>query len=431
MKKIFVLIILLPGWFTGWAQASSRGIIIKNISIIDVQNARIIPNCTIFIKGDRIAKIEYSKSKKITNADTVIDGTGKFILPGFWDMHMHICWKEDMSKLFPVLLKYGITGIRDMGGSAVVLNKFKQQLKNDPQSGPMIFGAGPILDGEKPVHADFSAPLTSGNVRKVLDSLYKEKVDFFKVYSLLPKNIVDSIAGYVKEKKMSFAGHVSEYITPEEAAELGQKSFEHLNRLEDLQTDTGRLSAFIKTAKSMHSWLCPTLVIYQRKSEIARREFFEPAIYKDLDTDLKNEWDLVKKNRQNRIYTEKDSLRTQTRFDDQKKLTRYFYDHGIPFLTGSDFAGMQFIYPGYSLHEEMALLQNIGIPPFDILKIATLNPALFFGLTKNYGSIKKGKMADLVILNENPVADIRNTQRIAMVIKAGKIVPRDSSTQTF
>ncbi|MBL0358296.1 MAG: amidohydrolase family protein [Chitinophagaceae bacterium] len=424
MTKSFVLSLILFNWLPCLSQSTTYDIVIKNISVIDVQNLKIIPKQTIHIKDERIAKIERSKKYKKIVSDTIIDGTGKFILSGFWDMHIHICWKENLNNLYPTLFSYGITGVRDMGGDIKILTKFKNQVKGNPHSGPTLFGAGPILDGEKPVHLDFSVPLTQNNVRKVLDSLYFQKIDFLKVYSLLPKTVLDSIANYSKAKKIPFAGHVSEYVTPEEASILGQKSFEHLNRLEDLQNDTIRLSAFIGLAKSNNTWICPTLIIYKRKAEFAKNVFYAHSLYNELDNDLKTEWEQVKKKRQNKILTEEELLQTQERYKNQKKLVKRFYDNGIPLLLGTDFAGMQFIYPGYSLHEEMALLQDLGIPPFEILKMATINPTLFLGISKLYGTVEENKMADLIILNENPVTDIRNTLNINTVLKAGKIVKK-------
>ena len=422
LTKSFISSILLFSWLSCFSQSTSYDLVIKNISVIDVQHKEIIPKQTIYIKGDRIAKIERNKVQKKIVSDTIIDGTGKFILPGFWDMHIHICWKENLNDLFPTLLGYGITGLRDLGGDVNILNKFKQQVKNNPQSGPAIFGAGPILDGEEPVHSDFSVPLTQNNVRQVLDSLYSEKIDFLKVYSLLPKPVLDSIATYAKEKNIPFAGHVSEYLTPEEASTLGQKSFEHLNRLEELQNDSTRFSAFIKAAKSNNTWICPTLIIYKRKFEFSKKEFYLHALYNELDIDLKTEWEHVKKKWQSKALTEEETIHSQTRYENQKKLVKSFYDNEIPFLLGTDFAGMQFVYPGYSLHEEMALLQSIGIPPFDILKMATYNPALFFEVADLYGSVEHKKMADLIILDESPIVDIQNTLKISSVIKAGKMV---------
>jgi len=423
--KPYILLLFLFNWLLCLSQSTTYDLVIKNGSLIDVKNSKIIPGHTIYIKGERIEKIEKTKKHKKIISDTIIDGTGKFILPGFWDMHIHICWKENLNSIFSTLLSYGITGVRDMGGDVGILKKFKNQVKKNLHSGPALFGAGPILDGEKPIHPDFSIPLTQKNVRQVLDSLYTEKVDFLKVYSLLPRAVLNSISSYAKEKNIPFSGHVSEYLTPEEASEIGQKSFEHLNRLEDLQNDSIRLSAFIKLAKSNNTWVCPTLIIYKRKAEFAQNEFYIHSLYTHLDIDLKNEWEQVKKKWQSKTLTREEVLGAHEKFENQKKLVKNFYDNGIRLLLGTDFAGMQFIYPGYSLHEEMALLQNIGIPPSEIIKMATIYPALFLGINTTYGSVEEKKMADLIVLNENPIIDIRNALKINTVLKAGKIVNRN------
>ena len=340
MKLYLTFILSLLFLLTCKGQSDSFDIVIKDISIIDTKQQLIIPHKTIYINGDRIVKIESSKKSKRTTAKTIIDGKGKFLSPGFWDMHVHTCWKDNLDEsVFPILLSYGITGVRDMGGSLKILNSFKQKAKNNPASYPNLFGAGPILDGENPVHPDFSIPLTSYNVKGVLDSLYKNGADFYKVYSLLPKNVLDTIMTYSEKIQIPFSGHISEYITPEDASKLGQKSFEHLNRLEDLQNDTSRLSAFIKLAKSNNTWLCPTLIIYKRKSEFAKNEFYVHSLYTDLDNDLKNEWEQLQKKRQNKVLTEEEALQFQARYENQKKLVKNCYDNGILLLLGTDFAG--------------------------------------------------------------------------------------------
>ncbi|MBK8081459.1 MAG: hypothetical protein IPK25_14980 [Saprospiraceae bacterium] len=165
----------------------------------------------------------------------------------------------------------------------------------------------------------------------------------------------------------------------------------HLNRLEELYDDKNRFIAFTKLARSHKTWICPTLIIYKRKVEFAKKEFFTHALYNDLDNDIKNEWEQVKKVKQNKIFTEEEALLAEERYKKQKLLVRNFYDKGIPLLIGTDFAGIQFVYPGYSLHEEMDLLQSIGIPPFAILKMATLNPAIFLEFANLMGQSKRRK----------------------------------------
>lgn len=423
MKTSITIVILLLSQLTCRSQSDSVDIIIKNISIIDTKQKSIIHRKTIYIKDERIVKIEnFKKSKKYISKNT-IDGKGKFISTGFWDMHIHTCWKENLDEsVFPTLFDFGITGIRDMGGSLKVLNTFKHNIENKDGFYPNIFGAGPILDGEKPVHPDFSVPLKIGNIKTTLDSLKINGADFLKVYSLLPKVVFDSISFYSKELNLSFAGHIPEYVTPERAIALGQKSIEHLNGLEELINDTIRFSSFIQLAHEQKTWFCPTLILYMRKNEILKGHFEYNDLFKGLDSDLKNEWEQVKNKRQNKIVSETELLKGNLRFENQKKIVKIFYDNNLPFLLGTDFAGMQFIYPGYSLHEEMKLLSSIGVNNFDILKMATYNPVEFLGIAELYGTIDVNKIADLVIFSENPVEDIENSKKIELVIKNGQVV---------
>lgn len=422
--KYFLLFITGLSLLTACKQSEKAyDLIISNTTIVDPNNRRSIPAQTIYIQNDSIAKIEkFSKSNIQGYGSITIDGTGKFAVAGFWNMHTHVCWKEGLDEtLFPTLLSYGITGVRDMGGDTEILNQFKKKLSNNPSTGPELYGPGPLLDGRQPIHPDYSVALTEQNYQRILDSLYNKDIDFLKVYSLLPKELVKKIAVYSKDRNIPFAGHVSEYMTPTEAANLGQKSFEHLNRIEDIRNDTLALNQFMQAVKANNGWLCPTLIIYKRKIEIAQGKDLSHPLDTIIDNYLKNEWIQVKERREG-VASNPDKLKElESIYTDQKQLVKKLYANEIPFLIGSDFGGMAFIYPGYGFHEEMELLQNLGFNTYDILKMATFNPALYFGITNTHGDIEKGKVADIVILNKNPVSDIRNTLDISMVIKSGRI----------
>lgn len=423
MRSYFISIVSFTFLSTCKGQSGSFDIVIRDITILDVKQKLIIPHKTVFINGDKIVKIESAENAERVTSKTTIDGKGKFLSPGFWDMHVHACWKDNLDEtVFPMLLNYGVTGVRDMGGSLKILNTFKQKAKEKPASYPNLFGAGPILDGEKPVHPDFSIGLTSDNVKGVLDSLYENGADFFKVYSLLQENELDSIKMYSEKIKRPFSGHISEYITPEQAVHMGQKSLEHLNRMEDLISDSVRLSQFIHLANKHNTWICPTLIIYKRKYEFLNNYFVYNELYENLENDLKVEWEQVKMKRNSKTVNGEDIKNGNNRFENQKKLVKAFYDNRISFLLGTDFAGMQFIYPGYSYHEEMELLSSIGISNFDNLRMAAYNPVVFLGIEELYGTVEVNKMADLVIFSKNPVDNIKNSMKIKTVIKAGKIV---------
>ena len=395
---------------------------ISNVSIIDPLNKNITSNQTILIKDGHILDLISSKYKVSGIPDSVvIDGTGKYLISGFWNMHTHLCWKDNLDEtLFPTLLSYGITGVRDMGGDINIMNKFKSRIHETPEIGPIIYGAGPIIDGEHPIYPDFSVALTNDNFIEILDSLRKAKVDFLKVYSLLPEELIEKVSVYAKRNNIPFAGHVSEYISPITAAKLGQKSFEHLNRIEDIAEDTSVLNQFANLLIENQSWLCPTLIIYQKKVELSEGKDLYHPLYEQVDDFLKQEWELAKKKRKIPESEPKKLRQVKVKFLAQKQLVKWFYNKGTPMLIGSDFAGMAYIYPGLSLHEEMALLSGLGINNYDILKMATYNPSVFFNISTTHGTIEKGKVADLVLLEANPIDNIRNTMKITQVIRAGK-----------
>ncbi|MDX2286959.1 MAG: amidohydrolase family protein [Bacteroidia bacterium] len=423
MKHALLIIASCMGWICSQGQPLAYELVIDNISIVDAVRQEIRHHQRIYIRDAAIARIESAQLNLQTVPDTIIDGTGKYIIPGFWDMHVHVCWKDHLDEsVFPVLLSYGITGVRDMGGSADILNRFKQQLRDHPASGPVLLGPGPILDGDPPVQPDFSAALSMRTVRRVLDSLHDLGVDFFKVYSLLPQDVLEEIAAYSKERHIPFAGHISEYVSPEEAVAAGQASIEHLNGIEYLQKDSLKLQSFLRAAAAGGSWVCPTLIVYKRKQELAAGKYAYHPLYEGLDPALKLEWEQTRISRQQRPLSVSDIAQAETRYESRKKLVKDLFDAGIPLLTGSDFAGMPFVYPGYSLHEEMAALQSAGIPPFEILKMAVYNPAVFLGAEDRYGTIEAGKTADLVILDQNPAEDITHASDISLVIKSGKLV---------
>ena len=280
------------------------------------------------------------------------------------------------------------------------------------------FGPGPLLDGSDPIHPEFSEAVTEDNVNRILDSL-SNKVDFFKVYSLLPEKVLTRISEYSQQHNIPIAGHISEYITPIQAAKLGYKSFEHLNRIEDLRSDSPELKRFITSARESNSWFCPTLVIYQRKVQLSEGHDLSHPLYNQLDTFLREEWQNAKEHREVTGSNPTKLKELQSTLAEHKKLVKLLYQKELPFLIGSDFGGMAFVYPGYSFHEEMHLLSRIGINNYDILKMATYNPALYFDIADKYGSVARGKVADLVILDKNPVENIQNTLQISTVLREG------------
>jgi len=420
--RLYFLIFFTIAFLSCTAQRPLPTFAITNVNIIDPVRERILPNKTVLLKDSVILNIvDTSEIPEGLPDSLILDGSGRYLISGFWNMHTHVCWIEGLNeRLFPILLSYGITGVRDMGGDLKLTRQFKKLTQQNPTSGPIIYGPGPLIDGASPIHPDFSVSLTEENFQEVMDSLYHNGADFFKVYSLLPEALVEKVSRYAAEKGVPFAGHISEYIAPEKAARLHQKSFEHLNRIDALLEDTVALTTFISTVKENGNWLCPTLVIYERKVQMsAGLDLYHP-IFDKLPPLLQAEWQYAGRwrEKQGSLQEEHQSLLIR-----QQQLVQYLYQEELPMLIGSDFGGMAYIYPGLGLHREMQLLSEIGFDNYDILKMATYHPALYFGIEELHGTIEPGKLANLVLLDGNPVEEIKNTQDINVVFRNGKPVP--------
>lgn len=402
-------------------------LLIRHINVVDVNTGILLPDQVIAIKDGRITHLGADPGRVDASSNTrVIDGSGRYAIPGLWDMHVHVCWSEtNASLLLPALLASGITGVRDMGGDLRLLNAFKQRVLTDPSAGPDLFGCGPIIDGDPPVFPEFTLPTDSAtDLPKVLDSLAANGADFFKVYSLMRPSELERIAAYCRSHHVVFAGHLSEFMEPEGAIALGQHSIEHLNRLEEIWVaDSARLDKLASAMIEHGTWSCPTLIIYQRKSHL-----FDPTLRDTamdaLVPELQAEWAHAVRKRTELYGTpqQRDSL--ERRYQQQLQLVRHLHKRGVRMMVGSDLAGMAFVYPGTGLLEELELLTEAGLSNAEVLRCATLAPAEYLGVNEDRGSIAIGKLADLVILNADPLTDIRHVRRIAHVVHRGVVIPR-------
>lgn len=404
--------------------------IIHNVNIIDVINGKLIPNKNLIIKDSIIHSLTDEFTVTDFNDAQLIDGTGKYIMPGLWDMHFHMCWEEtNDSLLFNLLLSYGITGIRDMGGDLQIQKQFKEIVKTNPTLGPTIHGAGPIIDGNPPVFYDFTIPIDQNtDINTLLDSLSSNGSEFIKTYSLLRQSELESISKFSQAKNIPFAGHLSEYIDPETSIKLGQKSIEHLNRLDEIWlSDPKRIDSIAQLIQENDSWLCPTLIIYYLKTHMQDSSIIMEEYNANIHPMLMQEWVASRENRINKNQ-KIDSMELKKTFDSQISLLAHLHNKGVNILAGSDFAGMPFVYPGIGLHQELALLHQAGLTNAEVLATATINPAKYLSMEKSHGSISEGKIADLVLLDENPLDSIENTKSVNMVFRKGKMVENLLST---
>jgi len=204
---------------------------ITHVTVIDTGFGKEVPDRTVIISGDRISEVRDSKGIKPPTGAKVVDGRGKYLIPGLWDMHVHAVFAERLDSMFPMFVANGVLGIRDMGTSMPLaeIDRLRKQTANGSRLGPRIVAAGPLLDGHpKPMRPNFLAITTPEEGHDTVRRLKSSGSDFIKVYSWLSRDSFLAIAEEAKKQNISFAGHVPFSVPALEASDAGQKSMEHL-----------------------------------------------------------------------------------------------------------------------------------------------------------------------------------------------------------
>lgn len=449
---------------------SSRAMVgslaLMHVTVIDGTGAPPKPDMTVVMVGYRIVEIAKSNAVSIPRHARTIDATGAFVIPGLWDMHAHPddpeLWPvnppaREKESLLTLLIANGVTGIRDMGGDLKLLQSWRNRVGAGTMIGPHIKACGPLLDGPKPMWPGSIAISNEEQARQAVRDLKRQRADFVKVYSLLPREVYFAIADEAKKLKIPFAGHVPNSVTPAEASDAGQASEEHLlqmvescsdrdavkKKLDELREtgatpvehrrayietmlatyDEKKAEALIAKFAKNNTWVTPTVVVWhtnasfeEEKAKYAERMKYLPRYIREY-WDPKNNGHL--KNR------------SPDRLAAEKKLVKKYLEligamqrAGVKLMTGSDFGANPLLFPGWGVHDEMALLVKAGLTPMEAIQAATKNPTTFLGLDKSVGTIEKGKIADLVLLNANPLEDINNTRKINAVIFQGRMFDR-------
>ena len=450
MKRLLLAILVLTGiGVVGRAQSSPSVLIIHDVTVIDVTGAPAQPHRVVIVRDGKIEEVGNSGGGMGGKLSGVhVDGSGKFLIPGLWDMHVHMVFGDWFPRgkevTLPLFIANGVTGVRDMGGEVEVLQQWRKEINAGTLIGPRMVISGPMLDGPQPRFPSSLAITTPDDGRRAVDDLKQRGVDFIKLQSLIPREAVFAVAEEARKQGIPFVGHVPDSVRASEASNAGQKSFEHLigifegsSPLEDaflkgpktegqfLSTfDAARAAALFALLAKNHTWQCPTLVWERGGNLIDQTDFahdtrarYVPAYWKDVT------WKRFTEQIVHEFNT--DDLATRKRFVEKElEIVNAMHRAGIPFLAGTDTPPGVYIFPGFSLHEELQRFVAAGFTTMEALQTATLNPAKFLGMEDRLGTIEKGKLADLVLLDANPLDDIRNTQSIAAVIVNGRYLSR-------
>ncbi len=432
---------------------------VTNVTVIDVVAGVARPNQTVIANGDRIVALAPAADVRATDGAALVDGTGKYLIPGLWDMHVHLS-QPTVLDLFP---KFGVTGVRHMFAPSPL---YSYKPPADPTRGPVhprVVAANNVLDGDPPLNEGILArnvvrAKDAESARAAVRELKKKGNDFVKVYPKLSRAAYFAAVEEAKKLGLDVVGHVPDTVSVAEASAVGQRSVEHLDgvylacseiearlrallsikaapgwvpgwqvQVQALDTlDEKKLDALVATFRKHGTWHVPTLVQTYQIARLTDREAVPAEVESGLPDLIKMFWKreylsdgTVKLPYFSITHTHTDLRARQRLYEGDRKLVARLHTAGVGLLAGTD-TPAPLVAPGYALHDELALLVEAGLTPAEALRTATRNPAVFLRREKELGSVEEGKCADLVLLSGNPLSDIRNTRKIESVWIGGR-----------
>ena len=447
------MVTLLSAAVLGWnvvrrASAADSILAFTHVNVIDTNGGPTQSDMTVIVRGEKIAEVAKSGKARVPAGAHVVDARGKYLIPGLRDMHVHTVFGDwlprDEKVTLPLFVANGITGVRDMGGDLDVLKVWRAQTALGTLLGPHMIIAGPMLDGPVPRFPS-SAPVTNAaDGRKVVDDLKTQGVDFIKIQSLIPRDGYFAAADEANKIGIIFVGHVPDAVRASEASNAGQKSIEHFTGIFEACTtiedqllkgpkslgrnvanyDSDHAKAVVALMAKNQTWQVPTLVWERGQWLVDDIDLshdpltkYAPAAWKDRT------WPMFTRDILKDMDT--DPLPVRKRFVQMElDMTLAMHRAGVPFMAGTDTAAGVHIFPGFSLHQELALFVQAGLTPMEALQTATLNPAKFLGKQAEMGTVESGKLADLVLLDADPLENIHNTEKIQAVVLAGRFFSR-------
>jgi tetratricopeptide (TPR) repeat protein len=440
-------------------QAPQKVLALTHVTVIDVTGGPALPDRTVMVTGNRITAIGASSKISGPKDAKVVDASGKFLIPGLWDMHVH--WYErDYYSLF---LANGVTGIRMMWGLPDH-HQLRKEVEAGQFLGPRMVIASGIIDGPVPY---WPSSISVHNAAEAREAVHKEKeqgADFIKVYSLLPREPYFAIADEAKKLGIPFAGHVPDAISAEEASDAGQRTMEHLigvlsacssrekELLEAAQGDVADMLASGKPSftgprqralrdamlgsydaekasqlfsrfKKNGTWQCPTLTVLRSLAYRDQASFRDDARLEYMPYRIRGMW--AGDNAAIQGKSPEDYAFSKREFEKDLELVGAMNRAGVDIIAGTDVLN-PFCFPGFSLHDELEMYVKAGLSPMEALRTATANPARLLGREKDLGTVETGKLADLVLLDANPLENINNIRKISALVYDGNYYPRET-----
>ncbi|WP_339786560.1 amidohydrolase family protein [uncultured Imperialibacter sp.] len=436
---------------------SGTAILITNAHVVDVATGQIAEDKALLIDNGRIVSIgDGSELSALVGKEDVFDAGGRYVIPGLWDMHVHIEGEdlvEDNRALLPLYVAYGITTVRDCASDlGELVLAWRDSINNDQLFGPQIFTAGRKLEGINSIWKGDLEIANEEELRQMLDKLDGYNVDFVKITeNTLPGDLFLTSVREAKKRGYKVTGHVPYDLSVVELATAGFSAIEHASYMLRLGSDDSAIVRSVRSGKLARSKagevynssfnqdsafarykmlakqgvaVTPTLIGGKLLAYLDENDHQSDAYLKYLTDRFtsKYQWRIDRMAGE----TPEQKQGRKDRYQLIAEQLPYLHKAGVTILAGSDAAALNtFVYPAQSLHEELVLFQEAGLEPLTILQTATSNGAKFFNVQDNLASIAPGMEADLVILNSNPLDDISATQDIFAVVNDGEYLSRE------
>jgi len=414
---------------------------IRNVTVVNVETGAELKDQTVKIQGNRIASITATQATD-ASLPGAVEARGAFLIPGLWDMHVHV---HDPNEL-ALYIANGVTGVRVMAGDRDTA-AFRAELARH-QPAPQIYLASAIVDGNPPAWPGSIVVKKPADARRTVDEIKAGGADFVKVYNRIPRDAYFALADEAKQQHIAFEGHVPDAITAQEASAAGQRSMEHLqgialacSRQQDAlmsamkraeffrdrlaleaegyrSFDQAKCQALFAEFRRNDTWQVPTLTVRRVWGRLDDSKFTSDARLAYIDRKSRDGWQ-ERIQPQLRRWNYLESQLVRRLFAVEESVVGTMFRAGVPMMAGTD-AMNPYCFPGFSLHDELALMVESGLTPLAALQTATIRPAIFLGRSAELGTVEPGKIADLVLLRADPLADIHNTTQIQAVWLQGK-----------
>jgi len=417
---------------------------IIHVTVVDVASGKKLPDQTVVLQGERILSVAAFDSATPPQG-SVIDAHGNFLIPGLWDMHVHIQDLEDL----PLYIANGVIGVRLMFGSKHTPS-LRAKIAAVPVAPDVIYGSA-IVDGDPPVWEGSIIVRKPDDARRIVDEIKADGADFVKIYNDISRDTYFALADEAHKQNIPFVGHLPYGVRASEASDAGQRSIEHLDgiaiacskheqsiirELRPLRyiekmnlvaeafrnMDAAQCQALFAQFRRNGTWQVPTLTVHRGMAFLNDGHFTSDPRRAYMSGEVRSRWEPQNDFRFRRWPPAEFELHRGL-FKADEQMVGLMFRAGVPLLAGTD-AMNPFCFPGFSLHDELALLVESGLTPLAALQAATLRPAEFLGRLADLGLVAPGKRADLVLLSADPLADIHNTTQIQAVWLHGKLFDR-------